>query len=185
MNGRLWREKPLKIGASLGAAIFILSLMPAGPAWSDDGKPTVEPYGYVELDTVYSSRDTNPLDPAQFNGYATAAGKDNHSSSTFNPRFSVLGIRATQNVGDDKLMAKVEGDFYGQGQGNPEPRLRLAYIDWTHGDNRLTVGQDWLSVAQLLPSALDFSIMGYGGDLWQRIPQVSYRRKLDANWEGL
>ncbi len=55
-------------------------------------KPTlsVRPYGRVELDVTYSGRGTNPLDPRQFNGYATAAGPEPRASSTFNPRFSVL-----------------------------------------------------------------------------------------------
>jgi hypothetical protein len=62
------------------------------PKPAEDQKPklAVHPYGRVEMDITTSSRGTNPLDPRQFNGYATAAGPEPRASSTFNPRFSVL-----------------------------------------------------------------------------------------------
>lgn len=168
-----------------GIAVLSLILFQASFSWSQE-MPTVQPYGYAELDTVYSDRNTNPLDPAQFNGYATAAGLGNGGdSTTFNPRFSVIGLKATQNVGENKLSGKVEADFYGSAIGNPSPRLRLAFVDWARGDNRLTVGQDWTPVASLNPSILDFSIAGYTGNLWQRIPQITDRYRFGKNWEAL
>jgi hypothetical protein len=36
-----------------------------------------------------------------------------------------------------------------------------------------------------LPNLLDFSIMGYNGNLWQRLPQVTLRHKFTDNVEGL
>lgn len=65
---------------------------PAAPApgieWAEtpksdveqETKLTVHPYGRVELDITTSSRGTNPLDPQQFNGYATEAGPEPRAS---------------------------------------------------------------------------------------------------------
>ena len=134
--------------------------------------PAVKVYGRVELDAIYSSRGTNPLDPRQFNGYSTAAGPENQSSATFNPRFSVIGIEANSHKGNQTLDAKVEADFYSTDAASLfTPRLRLAYIQYTNQNTKATFGMDWLPVASLLPSLMDFSIMGYSGNLWQRIPR--------------
>ena len=56
------------------------------PTFAGEGKGSIVPYGRIELDGIYSNRNTNPLDPGQFNGYATAAGKSSNASSTLNPR---------------------------------------------------------------------------------------------------
>ncbi len=149
-------------------------------------KFSVTPYGRVELDITYSSRGTNPLDPRQFNGYSTAAGPEPTSSSTFNPRFSVLGLVSNYQRGDQNIEGRVEVDFYSTDSANLiTPRLRLAYIAWSRQDTKVTAGMDWLPVAQLLPDIMDFSIMGYGGNLWQRIPQVTLRQKFGKHWEAL
>lgn len=52
------------------------------PTFAGAGKGSIVPYGRIELDAIYSNRNTNPLDPGQFNGYATAAGKSSNASST-------------------------------------------------------------------------------------------------------
>lgn len=155
--------------------------------YTDQSKGTITPYGRVELDAIYSSRNNNPLDPAQFNGYATAAGKNSNASSTLNPRYSVFGVRADRTDGKHALTGVVEVDFYGEKDiaGSVLPRLRLAYVRYTAGAASLTVGQDWTSVMALHPDLIDFSIMGYGGNLWQRIPQVTLRYQFNENLEGL
>lgn len=159
------------------------------PEFKEQGKGSITPYGRVELDVVYSNRNTNPLDPGQFNGYATAAGKSSNSSSTFNPRYSVFGIRGDRTDGKNSLTGVVEIDFYGQtdNAGNLPPRLRLANVRYSPNNNRtsLTVGMDWTAVMSTLPNLLDFSIMGYNGNLWQRLPQITLRHKFSDSVEGL
>lgn len=155
---------------------------------ANNAKPTFKltPYGRVELDVIYSSRGTNPLDPRQFNGYSTAAGPESRSSSSFNPRFSVLGLQADVQRGLGHVESKVEVDFYSTDQANLiTPRLRLAYVRYTQGQTQITGGMDWLPVASLLPDIIDFSVMGYGGNLWQRLPQVTLRQGLGKHWEVL
>ncbi len=90
------------------------------PTPAESPKGSITPYGRVELDAIYSNRNMNPLDPGQFNGYATAAGQSSNSSSTLNPRYSVLGIRAARTDDVHTLKGVVEIDFYGQTT-TPEP----------------------------------------------------------------
>lgn len=153
------------------------------------GKGSIVPYGRIELDAIYSTRNTNPLDPGQFNGYATAAGKSGTSSATFNPRYSVFGIRADRTDGTHQLTGVVETDFYSQtdNAGNISPRLRLAYARYSPNNGRtsITAGMDWTPVMGLHPNLIDFSIMGYNGNLWQRLPQITVRHQFTPNFEGL
>lgn len=153
------------------------------------GKGSIVPYGRIELDAIYSTRNTNPLDPGQFNGYATAAGKSGNSSATFNPRYSVFGIRADRTDGTHQLTGVVETDFYSQtdNAGNISPRLRLAYARYSPNNGRtsITAGMDWTPVMGLHPNLIDFSIMGYNGNLWQRLPQITVRHQFTPNFEGL
>ena len=90
---------------------------------------TGEGSGRIELDAIYSNRNTNPLDPGQFNGYATTACKSSNASSTPNPRFSVFGLRADRTDGKHTLTGVVEADFYysqTDNTGSLSPRLRLV-----------------------------------------------------------
>ncbi|BFU96049.1 MAG: exported protein of unknown function [Nitrospira sp.] len=152
-------------------------------------KGSIVPYGRIELDGIYSTRNTNPLDPGQFNGYATAAGKSSNSSSTFNPRYSVFGLRADRTDGANVITGVVETDFYSQtdNAGNISPRLRLAFARYSPNNSRtsITAGMDWTPVMGLHPNLIDFSIMGYNGNLWQRLPQVTIRHQFSEHIDAL
>lgn len=178
--GRLTREQQEKPPAIMCPGCL-------APMFTNGSRGSITPYGRVELDAIYSTRNTNPLDPGQFNGYATAAGKSNNSSSTLNPRYSVFGIRAERTDGAHALTGVVEVDFYGQtdNAGNLPPRLRLANVRYAVGRTSITVGQDWTPVMALHPNLIDFSIMGYNGNLWQRIPQITLRHNFTDNLQGL
>lgn len=177
--GRLTREQE-KPAAHLCAGCL-------APLFTDGSRGSITPYGRIELDAIYSNRMTNPLDPGQFNGYATAAGTPSNNSTTFNPRYSVFGLRAERTDGYHTLTGVVEIDFYGQtdNAGNLPPRLRLANARYAWGKSSLTVGQDWTPVMALHPDLIDFSIMGYNGNLWQRLPQITLRHDFTDNLQGL
>src|SRR5687768_17569080 len=68
--GRLTREQETPV-AHLCAGCL-------APIFTDGSKGSITPYGRIELDAIYSNRNTNPLDPGQFNGYLTAAGKSSN-----------------------------------------------------------------------------------------------------------
>lgn len=156
---------------------------------TSQGKGSITPYGRIELDGIYSTRNTNPLDPGQFNGYATAAGKGGNSSSTLNPRYSVFGLRGDRTDGTHVLSGVIESDFYSQtdNAGNLSPRLRLANVKYSPNSNKtsVTAGMDWTPIMGLHPNLIDFSIMGYNGNLWQRLPQVTVRHQFSDNIDGL
>ncbi|MBM4121661.1 MAG: hypothetical protein FJ249_03590, partial [Nitrospira sp.] len=145
--------------------------------FTEGSKGSIIPYGRVELDAIYSSRNNNPLDPGQFNGYATAAGRSGNATSTLNPRYSVFGVRAERTDGKHSLTGVVEVDFYGQtdNANNLPPRLRLAYVRYEVAKTNITIGMDWTPIMALHPDLIDFSIMGYGGNLWNRLPQITVR----------
>jgi hypothetical protein len=157
------------------------------PIFPEEGKGQIIPYGRIELDVIYSTRNTNPLDPGQFNGYATSAGKSNNASSTFNPRYSVFGVRGERTDGKHSLTGVVEVDFYSQtdNAGNISPRLRLVNVRYGVDKTSITVGMDWSPIMGLLTNGIDFAIMGYNGNLWQRLPQITVRHKFNDNFEGL
>src|SRR5262245_26800069 len=159
------------------------------PIFAEGSKGSLTPYGRIELDAIYNTRNTNPLDPSQFNGYGTAAGIQHNSSSTLNPRYSVFGLRADRTDGTRFLTGVVEMDFYGQtdNANNIPPRLRLAYMKYSPNNNKttFTVGQDWNPIMRLLNDDIDFSIMGYTGNLWNRLPQVTVRHNFTENVEWL
>lgn len=162
------------------------------PPSSEGARGSITPYGRIELDAIYSNRNNNPLDPGQFNGYATAAGTSSNASTTLNPRYSVFGIRADRTDGKHTLTGVVEIDFYGQtdNAGNIPPRLRLANAAYRYSYSRtssttLTVGMDWTPVMSLHPDLIDFSILGYNGNLWQRLPQITVRHKFTDSVEWL
>lgn len=159
------------------------------PLFTEGSKGSLTPYGRIELDAIYSTRNTNPLDPQQFNGYGTAAGRQGNSSSTLNPRYSVFGLRADRTDGVNSLTGVLEADFYGQtDSGNNLPiRLRLAYMKYSPNNNKtsFTIGQDWNPIMSLLNDDIDFSIMGYTGNLWNRIPQVTVRHNFTENVQVL
>jgi hypothetical protein len=179
--GRLSREVETPPAVICGGCI--------SPVFSSQGKGSIVPYGRIELDAIYSNRNTNPLDPGQFNGYATAAGKSSNSSSTLNPRYSVFGLRADRTDGRHVLTGVVETDFYSQtdNAGNISPRLRLAFARYSPNNGRTTVtaGMDWTPIMGLHPNLIDFSIMGYNGNLWQRLPQITVRHKFNESLSGL
>jgi hypothetical protein len=180
-GGRLSRQVETPPAVICGGCI--------SPAFASQGKGSIVPYGRIELDAIYSNRNTNPLDPGQFNGYATAAGKSSNSSSTLNPRYSVFGLRADRADGTHVLSGVVETDFYSQtdNAGNISPRLRLANVKYSpnSGKTTFTAGMDWTPIMGLHPNLIDFSIMGYNGNLWQRLPQVTVKHQFSENFNGL
>ena len=167
--GRLSREVETPPAVICGGCVT--------PTFAGEGKGSIVPYGRIELDGIYSNRNTNPLDPGQFNGYATAAGKSSNASSTLNPRYSVFGLRADRTDGTHSLTGVVEADFYSQtdNAGNISPRLRLANVKYSPNNSRTTItaGMDWTPIMSSHPNLIDFSIMGYNGNLWQRLPQLT------------
>lgn len=143
-------------------------------------------YGAMMMSSFANLSGLNILDVPLFNNKAgvDALGNDKSFGMTF--RQSRLGLRiAGRGPGGTKLMAVVEGDFFGgkaalpPGEHMEVPRLRLAFVRLDGKKNSLVIGQDWTVFAPLNPvSYAAYSIPAYagGGNPWIRLPQLRYER---------
>lgn len=165
---------------------------PAPPAVAVPAKPVegdvwtkynMHLYGRVKVDVNY--------DTAQFEKYndfvgAVKAGSSYTNDSTnFNPRDTRFGFEASHTDGDWTGLGRFEIDFYGsnapdEGGNNLLPRMRLGYVKLVYNPchTSLLVGQDWIPVAQLNPNTVDFGILTAAGNLWWRVPQVTFRKEV-------
>ena len=155
---------------------------------TSEGKGSITPYGRIELDAIYSNRNTNPLDPGQFNGYATAAGKGSNATSTLNPRLifsAYAGIGPTARIADRRRQSGFTGQT--DNAGNISPRLRLANVKYSPNSNKTVSPPVWTGrrLWDCIRDLIDFSIMGYNGNLWQRLPQVTVKHQFSENFDGL
>jgi hypothetical protein len=160
---------------------------PAAPAAAPEvkvsSKYNINIYGKIKFDGIY---DTNNMGREDFITYVpkNASGED---KATFNVRDTRLGIAVTgPTLNGWKASGRFETDFYGSDpSSNGQLRIRLAYIDMEKEGTGVRVGQDWVQIAALNPTTVDFAIMGYNGNLWNRVPQVTLRQKLGAGLDGL
>lgn len=142
-------------------------------------------YGQIKMDAVY---DTNDLGKDEFITYIpkTANGTD---KTTFNMRDTRFGIAIDgPSLGGWEARGRFETDFYGtdlNDSSNGALRIRLSYIDFKKGNTLIRVGQDWTKIASLNPTNLDFGIMSFNGNLWNRVPQITIEQKLGGGFEGL
>jgi hypothetical protein len=163
--------KDMKPGAQPAAA--------APGAGLATSKYNIKIYGKIKMDAIY---DTNNMGLDEFIKYIprNADGKD---KSTFNIRDTRLGVAIDgPSAGGWAARGRFETDFYGSGD---NLRIRLAYIDLEKDGTLIRVGQDWIPVASLNPSTIDFGIMSYNGNIWNRVPQITLKQNLGAGFQGL
>jgi hypothetical protein len=160
---------------------------PAAPAAAPEvkvsSKYNIKLYGKIKFDSIY---DTNNMGREDFITYVpkTATGED---KATFNVRDTRFGIAITgPALNGWTPSGRFETDFYGtDASSNGQLRIRLAYIDMEKGGTLIRVGQDWTPIASLNPTTVDFAILGYNGNLWNRVPQVTLRQTLGSGLDGL
>ena len=158
---------------------------PAAPAQEVkvNSKYNLNIYGKVKFDGIY---DTNNMGREDFIMYVpkNATGEDR---ATFNARDTRLGIAVTgPALNGWTPSGRFEVDFYGTDAAtNGQLRMRLAYIDFAKQGTSVRAGQDWTPIASLNPTTVDFAIMGYNGNLWNRVPQVTVRQKIADGLDGL
>ncbi len=142
-------------------------------------------YGKIKFDGIY---DTNNMGKDEFITYIphNANGED---KATFNLRDTRLGIAIEGPPLNGWIpRGRFETDFYGSdavNASNGAMRIRLAYIDLEKSGILIRIGQDWTPIANLNPSTLDFAVMGYNGNLWNRVPQITVKQNLGIGLEGL
>jgi len=168
---KLFKNGGQKFLVFLTALIFLMSASvvsslaapmneSSASVWS---KYNIKLYGKIKVDFNY---DTASF--AKYNDFigAVAMGPGHRNDSTnFNPRDSRIGFIASYKYGDWLVKGRIETDFYGTNEGdNLIPRMRLAYIELKNNTGTdIVVGQDWIPVAELNPSTIDFGILTAAG----------------------
>jgi hypothetical protein len=134
-------------------------------------------WGRVSFATTYDNfQGSGGVGGLDFQNYVTKEGDEELS---FNPRDSRFGFAGSSTFDDWTGRAVVEIDFYGANSGsNLLPRIRLAYVEVVHRDGlSVRAGQDWLPIAVQNPGMLDFGILAWSGNVWNRMPQITGRYK--------
>lgn len=140
-------------------------------------------WGRVVFNMTYDNFQGRPN--TDFQNYVVAEGPDEFN---FNPRDSRFGIGASEEWGDWKAGAVIEIDFYGNNVGNNLiPRMRLGFVTASNESAGFSMraGQDWTPIASQNPGTIDFGILAWGGNLWWRLPQLTFRQKLGDHVEAL
>jgi len=158
---------------ALLAATFIPAVCQAEGAVSSS--TDLKFWGRMAFNMSYDTAKRDGVD------FATFLVDDDSEALNFNPRDTRLGFRASSQDGDWKYCGVFEIDFYGDNNGaNFLPRMRLGYGEMAHADGySLRFGQDWVPIGQQNPATMDFGILAYGGNVWNRVPQVTFRYKMD------
>lgn len=165
-----------RASGTFGLALFVCVVATGDVARAEDPPPIdVDVYGFVLLNAQYATATTSANDLALF-----VVGQDDPGFFT-SARQSRLGVTATRPLGSIKGRAKLEADFYGgfPGAGAAEgfalPRLRVATIGLAGDAWNVTLGQDWVLFAPLLPDTLSHqAVPGWAtaGNLWARMWQA-------------
>jgi hypothetical protein len=122
------------------ALLAAASLLPA-PASSQEvvRKPSFEVYGFAQVDLIQDFQRVRPdwnatLRPTRIPTVEGLYGAN--GESIFSARQSRLGVRGSFPAGEYDLLARIEFDFFGLGEGRPDAggqntiRLRQAYGQW-------------------------------------------------------
>ena len=156
-------------------------------AWAgDEPKPKVSSsvdlkfWGRVFFDVHYDTDDVRGQ-----TDWATYLTSEGGEEVNFNPRDTRFGFSASSKLGGYNTKAVMEIDFHGSNAGNNLlPRLRLGYAEIGRDSWSLRAGQDWIPIATQNPNMVEFGILAWGGNLWWRVPQITYRNK-SGDWEFL
>ncbi len=122
------------------AAAAAAALLPAlAGAQNPPSKPTIEVYGFAQVDWIQDFRRMPgdwdaTLRPTKIPTVKGSLGSD--GQTIFSARQSRLGVKGSFPAGPQALSAKIEFDFFGRGTGQPDSagqntlRLRRAYGEW-------------------------------------------------------
>ncbi len=152
----------------------------APSAWGRKGPFTITPYGYINVSTSYESERTVRGDFALYSISPDLDG-GGHSGFHIDPKSSRLGLK----VDGPKLpwrcrcletSALVEIDFQASNYAGTRNRgsvmLRRAFVDFTHEDTRLLIGQEWDVISPLVPQSLNYVPGSNAGNVGYRRAQI-------------
>jgi hypothetical protein len=134
-------------------------------------------WGRVNFAATYDNfQGTGGIGGADFTNFITAEGNEEVS---FNPKDTRFGFAASNSWDDWTGRAVFEIDFYSDvATSNFSPRLRLGYVELADKDGfSIRAGQDWIPIAQQNPGMIDYGILAFSGNLFNRVPQITARFK--------
>jgi hypothetical protein len=156
--------------ASQGSAGGALKL-PAG--WS------IQPYGYFKADMSY---DDSAISAGDFIRWVNSEDDPTRADDqvNFTARQSRFGVKVfAPDIGDVKVMGRVEIDFYnlsGGQENKASPLLRHAYGQLTGPDWSFIFGQTSDLISPLFPSTLNYTVGWWGGNIGYRHPQMRFTK---------
>lgn len=156
------------------------------PATQAAEKPTVTPYGFVRLDTIYDTQRPNPNNqfPFWINSPDQTGGdeRDRFGLHARLTRFGVNVLDPRPFAGGWKANAQIEFDFQGGGtESRPNPRGRIMWASANKGATSIGFGQHWDLVGPLNPSPNDDSMMWNTGNVGDRRAQLRYTHDNGTN----
>lgn len=146
-------------------------ILPAG--WS------IKPYGYVKFDYIYDDSRSG----GGVCGFAHPENKSNRSDArtSLTAKQTRLGmVISAPNVGDAKVRAIFETDFWTGSENSGTLRMRKALGQVEGADWMLEFGQDWEIISPLLPDTLNFDYGAFSGNTGFRYPQISFAKWWDC-----
>ncbi len=149
--------------------------LPAG--WS------IKPYGYIKSDIVY---DDSYAGNVCFRAKPESGTDKQDDSISVTARQTRLGVDIyAPNIGDMKVMGKVETDFYGSGSENSASlRIRRAFGQLEGEDWFIRFGQDWEIISPLFPDTLNFAYGAMAGNPGFRYPHIRFDKWWVCNENG-
>jgi hypothetical protein len=146
-----------------------------------DAKPTIEIYGFGQVDAIADFNQVNPdwydsLRPSRLPNVANQFGEDGHFYMS--ARQSRFGTRATLPTSDGDVTAQFEFDMYGVGAnaGQTTIRLRHAWGQWKQIGGGQT-NSAFMDV-DVFPNTIEY--WGPNGMLFLRNPQIFYEFYKDS-----
>ena len=153
------------------------------------GHFTITPYGYINVSTSYETERTVLGDFALYSRSPELDG-GGHSGFHIDPKSSRFGVRIdgpsfSWRCHKIDTSALAEVDFQGSNYAGTRNRgalmLRRAFIDLTHEDIRLLIGQEWDVVSPLVPQSLNYVPGSNAGNLGYRRAQIRLERNRKWN----
>jgi DcaP outer membrane protein len=138
-------------------------------------KPTLEIYGFAQVDAIADFNQNNPdwydvARPSRLPAFPNQFGEDGHFY--LSPRQSRFGVNGTLPTSDGNIKATFEFDMFGVGKdaGQTTIRLRHAWGQWKQIGGGQTNGQ--FTDVDIFPNSLDY--WGPNGMTFFRNVQVFY-----------
>ena len=153
------------------------------------GPFTITPYGYINVSTSYETERTVLGDFALYSRSPELDG-GGHSGFHVDPKSSRFGVKVdgpsfSWRCRKINTSALAEVDFQGSNYAGTRNRgalmLRRAFIDLTHEDIRLLIGQEWDVVSPLVPQSLNYVPGSNAGNLGYRRAQIRLERNRKWN----